>query len=873
MRKLILKSLYGLGDTVLFTSAVRDLHRCYPNQFITDVRTPCGELWNYNPNLRHLNEDDTDVEVIECKMPLLAWANQVPYHIIHTFIDNLNEQLGLEIKCTEFKGEIFLSQKEKAARSPAASLAGEEIPFWIVVAGGKHDLTIKWWDAGRHQEVVDHFRGRIQFVQVGDRGNFHPKLRGAIDLRGKLTVRELARLVYYSQGVLCGVTGLMHLAVAVERKNGPGMPRPCVVIAGGREPAHFEAYPHHQFIHTIGALSCCATGGCWKMRTVPLGDGHAYDKPNQLCVDVANDLPRCMDMISAAEVIRRVEIYFERGVIPFLNRRQVEAGKRAVRATLQNSIDDDPLTLPNARYTAERFIQSIGSYPGKFSKRGIVICAMKNSGFTSAWICVQLLRQLGCSLPVQLWHFGKSELSVLLQRWLKPLNAACVDASQFEIPIHGRIKKVEQLKPYSLLGCPFREVLLLEADTVPAVNPEFLFAEKGYRKTGAVFWPAPGGDKIGSQVWRFCGMEPRDEPSVDTAQILVDKERTWKALVLCLWYNMHADFFHPHTRGEQETFHLAYRKLDVPFAMPSRRSQDGKKHYDFRSRLVFQHRGVDRWTIFGGERRVRGFRHESECREHLRELRDLWRKGIGASEAGQMLASSSTEREKRSGKKALVTAIKAPIRGNGHFRKKSIAVVTLHNDGMADVGKITGSILREYTSAHGYEFIHHNRPIDATRHPAWNKVIALRNALEKKNRLWAMWIDADAIVMNHQIPLEALIPPNVDMVFASDFNGLNSGIFMVRHCEWSRKFLDTVLFLGDINHDPDGMGAKWEQNTIKHVLKNFDGFAEHVALLPERQMNSSVSSFEFGDFILHLGAMSNRRRVRILEEARNWIVR
>ena len=38
----------------------------------------------------------------------------------------------------------------------------------------------------------------------------------------------------------------------------PGMPRnrPCVVIAGGREPPHFTAYPHHQFIHTVGALRC-----------------------------------------------------------------------------------------------------------------------------------------------------------------------------------------------------------------------------------------------------------------------------------------------------------------------------------------------------------------------------------------------------------------------------------------------------------------------------------------------------------------------------------------------------------------------------------------------------------------------------------------
>jgi hypothetical protein len=109
----------------------------------------------------------------------------------------------------------------------------------------------------------------------------------------------------------------MQLAAAVEVK--PGMPqnRPCVVIAGGREPPQWEAYSHHQFIHTVGALRCCDNGGCWKSRTVPLGDGDSKDRPENLCVDVVGRLPRCMDMISADEVIRRIELYSEGGALEF----------------------------------------------------------------------------------------------------------------------------------------------------------------------------------------------------------------------------------------------------------------------------------------------------------------------------------------------------------------------------------------------------------------------------------------------------------------------------------------------------------------------------------------------------------------------------
>jgi ADP-heptose:LPS heptosyltransferase len=234
----------------------------------------------------------------------------------------LNEALGLDIRPTAFKGDIHISALEKTWFSQVEEITGEPTPFWIVAAGGKRDFTIKWWDARRYQQVVDHFRGRVQFVQVGERGHWHPTLRDVIDLRGKTDLRQLVRLVYHAQGVLCPVTLLMHLAAAIEVKEGRPKNRACVVVAGGREPPHWEAYPHHQFIHTVGALSCCDNGGCWKSRVVPLGDGDEKDHPRNLCVDVVDSLPRCMDMITAEEVIRRIELYARGGAIKFTDDRR-----------------------------------------------------------------------------------------------------------------------------------------------------------------------------------------------------------------------------------------------------------------------------------------------------------------------------------------------------------------------------------------------------------------------------------------------------------------------------------------------------------------------------------------------------------------------
>jgi ADP-heptose:LPS heptosyltransferase len=192
------------------------------------------------------------------------------------------------------------------------------VPYWIIVAGGKFDFTIKWWHFRRWQAVVDYFQEKILFVQIGEGADYHPRLNHVLDLRGQTSLRDLVQLVHHAQGVLCPVTQLMHLAAAVESQLSAPPNRPCVVVAGGREPPSWEAYPTHQFIHTVGALACCATGGCWRARSVPLGDGDDKDEERHLCVDVADGLPRCMAMITPQQVCERIEFYFAGGQIKFL---------------------------------------------------------------------------------------------------------------------------------------------------------------------------------------------------------------------------------------------------------------------------------------------------------------------------------------------------------------------------------------------------------------------------------------------------------------------------------------------------------------------------------------------------------------------------
>ena len=315
--KWILRCTLSPGDIVMLTAAVRDLHRLHPGRFLTDVRTSCPDLWQNNPWLTPLTRRDVDVREVECRYPLIERANREPWHFLHGYCHHLSAEMGVSIHPTEFRGDIHLDEEEKSRPSPVEEHFRGTGPYWLLVAGGKYDYTIKWWHRRRWQEVVDRMRGEVQFVQVGEMNHYHPRLRGVVDMRGKTSLRELVRLIYRSDGVLCPVTSVMHLAAAVPVPPGRRGERGCVVVAGGREAPHWESYPWHRFLHTVGTLPCCASGGCWKVRSVPLGDGHVNDRPENLCTDflVETGLPRCMADIEPHMVIQAIRSYRRMSVI------------------------------------------------------------------------------------------------------------------------------------------------------------------------------------------------------------------------------------------------------------------------------------------------------------------------------------------------------------------------------------------------------------------------------------------------------------------------------------------------------------------------------------------------------------------------------
>jgi hypothetical protein len=346
-----------------------------------------------------------------------------------------------------------------------------------------------------------------------------------------------------------------------------------------------------------------------------------------------------MDMITASDVIAAVEKYSVQQKASRLVEKVSSAERTASNLELS-------ITKSNLRATLDAYIPSIPTYPDAFRGEGIVICA-GGRYLPAAWVCIKLLQRQGCKLPVELWYLGEAEMDAKLKTIFKGAGVNCIDALNNKgfghKPLHGW-----QLKPYAILNSTFKEVLLLDADNVCSLNPAPLFKTSEYKKAGAVFWKDAFKLRTSREGWECCGLEHTTDTEFESGQILVDKERCWKALYLALWLNTQSKFFYRYLWGDKETFQIAFRLCETAYAMPQtppKLLEGAICHHDFKGRRIFQHRNSRKWSLYETNQSIPGFALESECLEALASLREALR----AKETAyfRFLPSSKTAAERR----------------------------------------------------------------------------------------------------------------------------------------------------------------------------------------------------------------------------------
>lgn len=289
MKKIILKHNLDVGDVMMMTIAVRDLHMAYPGEYLTDVRTCWPDLWKGNPYITPI--DDQDGSIYEVGYPLIQNAGSL--HFSDAFRLDLADQLGVEIPWTSMNPDLHLSDAERAENiiEKQFQYSGK---YWVINAGYKADVVLKHYPFW--QEVCNLLKNEIQIVQVGAANDYHTALAGVFNLIGETSLRDWIKVIYRSEGTIGPISAQMVCAAAFNK--------PSVVVAGGKEPGTWQKYNYHRYLDVVGTLPCAAYGGCWT--------GKYAD-----CKSRVGGVPRCFAMISPEEVARNVLLYYDGGRLSF----------------------------------------------------------------------------------------------------------------------------------------------------------------------------------------------------------------------------------------------------------------------------------------------------------------------------------------------------------------------------------------------------------------------------------------------------------------------------------------------------------------------------------------------------------------------------
>jgi alpha 1,2-mannosyltransferase len=251
-------------------------------------------------------------------------------------------------------------------------------------------------------------------------------------------------------------------------------------------------------------------------------------------------------------------------------------------------------------------VDQLGAYPDKFSGRGIVICAGGVRYFTCAWVNIAMLRQHGCQLPIEIWYTG-NELNQEVIEELGKLHVVCKNSNDYNA---GKLNRFA-LKPFAILNSAFKEVLYLDADNNCLTDPTALFDGEQYRTHGAVFWPDFWTMEKSNPMWRIVGAQYADSAEQESGQILINKQKHWKAMNLCLYFNIHCNHYYKMLLGDKDTFRFAWMALRAPYCMVGipvgmcgfRNVKNGllvgtsMVQHDFQGNILFLHRNLLKWDV------------------------------------------------------------------------------------------------------------------------------------------------------------------------------------------------------------------------------------------------------------------------------------
>ncbi|KUI54466.1 Alpha-1,2-mannosyltransferase MNN2 [Cytospora mali] len=221
-----------------------------------------------------------------------------------------------------------------------------------------------------------------------------------------------------------------------------------------------------------------------------------------------------------------------------------------------------------------------------FKGKGIVIVG-GGEYFGPAITSIQMLRRTGNGLPVEVFVPDDDEYEkAVCEDYLKKLDAKCVVLSHILNKSTVKVSQKDdadlkvthyQLKSLSVLLSSFEDVLLLDSDSIPLLDPlTNIFWTEPYRSKGMIIWPDFWRATESPMFWTVAGKSsfPTGLPvtSSETGQMVINKTTHLAPLLLATYYNIFGpDYYYPLLsqgalgQGDKETFFAAALALNSSY--------------------------------------------------------------------------------------------------------------------------------------------------------------------------------------------------------------------------------------------------------------------------------------------------------------------
>ncbi|KAJ3319061.1 hypothetical protein HDU76_000662 [Blyttiomyces sp. JEL0837] len=181
---------------------------------------------------------------------------------------------------------------------------------------------------------------------------------------------------------------------------------------------------------------------------------------------------------------------------------------------------------------------------------------------------VLLLRDLGCILPIELAYVEGElkdwEIEMVKMFGVTPRNITpFVETHEWE----EDHKRLGASKSFAITHSSFEQVLFMDTDNYPVIDPTYLFDTPEFKTYGSVYWPDYGMTGHVNKIFWIMEMCHKTELSFESGQVLVDKRIAWKGLNLAMHMGEHAKYYFKMMWGDKDTFHFGYAAARIPYIM------------------------------------------------------------------------------------------------------------------------------------------------------------------------------------------------------------------------------------------------------------------------------------------------------------------